>query len=216
MSNEGFLRRWSRLKGGRDGLPCPPAGQEEQRANSDLGHPPQASANFSPGLSPSLSPGASLNADLRTAPNHDDLAGAHAAEATLPVRTALPTLEDAMRLTAESDYSAFMAQGVDKAARRMAMKKLFADPHFSQLDGLDIYMGDYNRADPLPASMLAALRQAQDFIQQAPADEEHAGAQDEPEAAVAAAGAARKAGMPCSDKDGGMQEQGNREKGEEA
>lgn len=76
----------------------------------------------------------------------------------------LPTLDDVARLTADSDYSAFVAKGVDQMVRRQALKKLFTDPHFNVMDGLDIYIDDYNRPSPLPASMLAALRQAQSFI----------------------------------------------------
>jgi hypothetical protein len=68
-----------------------------------------------------------------------------------------PTLADAAQLHAGSDYSAFVARGVDSAVRRLAMKKLFADPHFNLGDGLDIYMGDYNLPSPVSAAMLAAL-----------------------------------------------------------
>ena len=64
---------------------------------------------------------------------------------------ALPTLADAAALDAGSDYSAFVGRGVDSAVRRLAMKKLFADPHFNLIDGLDIYMGDYNLPDPVSA-----------------------------------------------------------------
>lgn len=86
-------------------------------------------------------------------------------EAQAPQTTGL-TLEDVARLTPDSDYAVFFAQGVDKAVRRMALKKLFSDPHFNLPDGLDIYMGDYSQASPVSASMLAALQQAQGFLQQ--------------------------------------------------
>jgi len=93
---------------------------------------------------------------------------AAAVEAPLPaVHTAveeeerpLPTLDDVARLTPESDYSAFVAKGVDKAVQRMALKKLFADPNFAVMDGLDIYISDYNKAAPLTDAMLATLRHA--------------------------------------------------------
>jgi hypothetical protein len=73
---------------------------------------------------------------------------------------ALPTLADAAALDAQSDYSAFVARGVDSAVRRLAMKKLFADPHFNLKDGLDIFMGDYNLPDPVSPAMLASLTHA--------------------------------------------------------
>jgi hypothetical protein len=75
-----------------------------------------------------------------------------------------PTLADAAELTAESDYSAFVARGVDSAVRRLAMKKLFADPHFNLIDGLDIYMGDYSLPDPVSPAMLASLDHAQSMF----------------------------------------------------
>src|SRR5213076_39854 len=71
-----------------------------------------------------------------------------------PVAAAAPvTLDDVARLGPESDYSAFVARGVDKAVQRLALKKLFADPRFNVVDGLDIYMGDYNKADPVAPAM---------------------------------------------------------------
>jgi hypothetical protein len=81
------------------------------------------------------------------------LAPAPAPAAEVP----LPTLADAAQLTADSDFSAFVARGVDASVRRLAMKKLFADPHFNLGDGLDIYMGDYNVASPVSDEMLASL-----------------------------------------------------------
>jgi hypothetical protein len=72
----------------------------------------------------------------------------------------LPTLADAAQLDAQSDYSAFVGRAVDPDVRRLAMKKLFADPHFNVIDGLDIYMADYNLPSPVSAEMLASLTHA--------------------------------------------------------
>jgi hypothetical protein len=102
-----------------------------------------------------------------------------------------PTLEDVARLTQESDYSAFVARGVDKTVQRMALKKLFADPHFNVMDGLDIYIDDYNKVTPLSAEMLASLKHAPGVLSQLFGDdkerdgqaEEGAGAK-EPEMAL--------------------------------
>lgn len=85
-----------------------------------------------------------------------------------------PTLEDVARLTRDSDYSAFMAKGVDKTVQRMALKKLFADPHFNVMDGLDIYISDYNKVVPLAPDMLAALRHAPGVLDRLFADEREA------------------------------------------
>ncbi len=79
-----------------------------------------------------------------------------------PVPTAppLPTLEDVALLTRESDYSRFVAPGVDGSVRNAAMKKLFTDPHFNVMDGLDTYIDDYGKPDPIPESMLRMMRQS--------------------------------------------------------
>ena len=98
---------------------------------------------------------------------------------------ALPTLADVATLNADSDYSAFVARGVDSTVRRLALKKLFADPHFNLIDGLDIYMGDYNKADPIPDAMLAALNCAKDFIVKAVDAAEPEPAPDPPEQGLA-------------------------------
>jgi hypothetical protein len=76
----------------------------------------------------------------------------------------LPTLADAAQLNADSDYSAFVARGVDSSVRRLALKKLFADPHFNLGDGLDIYMGDYNLPSPVSDEMLASLDHAKNLF----------------------------------------------------
>ena len=49
---------------------------------------------------------------------------------------------------------------VDEGVKRAAMKKLFADPHFNVMDGLDTYIDDYGKPDPIPASMLRQMVQS--------------------------------------------------------
>lgn len=71
-----------------------------------------------------------------------------------------PTLEEAEALTPESDFRRFAGAGVDPQVRNAAMKKLFADPHFNVMDGLDIYIDDYSKPDPIPPEMLRQLASA--------------------------------------------------------
>jgi hypothetical protein len=75
-----------------------------------------------------------------------------------------PTIEDVAALTPDSDFKPFVARGVDENVRRSAMKKLFADPHFNVMDGLDVYIEDYNKFDPIPPAMLAALNHAKGLL----------------------------------------------------
>jgi hypothetical protein len=88
-----------------------------------------------------------------------------------------PTLDDVAKLTPESDFSSFMTQNVPSEIKNAAVKKLFADPHFNIMDGLDIYIGDYNTPDPLPAGMLAKMVGAQFLgLVKAPEDVAQSGA----------------------------------------
>lgn len=68
-----------------------------------------------------------------------------------------PTLEDVAALDYDADFRRFVQPGVDESVRRSAMKKLFTDPQFNVMDGLDIYIGDYNTFEPMSAAMVAAL-----------------------------------------------------------
>jgi hypothetical protein len=40
------------------------------------------------------------------------------------------------------------------------MKKLFADPRYNVMDGLDVYTGDYSRPEPIPNAILRQLASA--------------------------------------------------------
>ena len=71
------------------------------------------------------------------------------------------SLEDVKLLTKDSDFKPFMAQNVGVAVRNAAMKKLFADPHFNVMDGLDIYIDDYSKSDPIPDAMLRQMNSSQ-------------------------------------------------------
>jgi Protein of unknown function (DUF3306) len=72
-----------------------------------------------------------------------------------------PTLQDVQALTPESDFSAFTGVNVSPEVSNAAMKKLFTDPHYNVMDGLDIYIDDYSKPDPLPLSMLRQMASAQ-------------------------------------------------------
>ncbi len=78
-----------------------------------------------------------------------------AAETSAPE---LPPVESLKGL--ESEYQEFLRPDVDPATRSAALRKLFGDPHFNQMDGLDVYIDDYSKEDPIPHAMLRALNQA--------------------------------------------------------
>ena len=71
-----------------------------------------------------------------------------------------PTLAEAQALTPASDFTRFVAPGVDNQVKNLALKRLFSDPHFNVMDGLDTYIDDYGKPDPIPPSMLRKMVQA--------------------------------------------------------
>ncbi len=93
------------------------------------------------------------NAPVQPTPHPVETA-ADVAQAAAPE---LPTLEDAQQLTPASDFKPFMVRGVSADVKNAAMKKLFTDPHYNVMDGLDTYIDDYSIADPIPEAMLRKM-----------------------------------------------------------
>ncbi|WP_353201234.1 DUF3306 domain-containing protein [Polynucleobacter sp.] len=84
-------------------------------------------------------------------------------EPSVDTPDALPsvTLDDVKKIDKLApDFSAFMQPGVDPSVQQAAMKKMFTDPHFNVMDGLDIYIGDYSKPDPIPLEMLKRMVQS--------------------------------------------------------
>src|SRR3989304_1864874 len=104
--------------------------------------------------------------------------------ADAPTDAPLPTIEELRGV--ESEYRGFLRPGVDETLRRTALKKLFQDPHFNVMDGLDTYIDDYTKADPIPEAMLRTLNQAQGLIFDREGDQPPGA--EQPAAADAAAG----------------------------
>ena len=86
---------------------------------------------------------------------------APAAAPNAPAAAPLPPVDS---LTFDSDFAPFVQPKVDESTKRAALKKLFADPRFNAMDGLDVYVDDYTQADPMPAGMLDKLARVYDTI----------------------------------------------------
>src|SRR6478752_3981503 len=112
----------------------------------------------------------------------------------------LPSLES---LTIDSDYSPFMQPGVDDAMKRGALKKLFSDPHFNVMDGLDVYIDDYSKPDPIDPAIVRTLTQAR-YIFNPPATRVNAAGyvEDVPDDAPAGDAAAESDAAQASPADG--------------
>jgi len=112
----------------------------------------------------------------------------------------LPSLES---LTIDSDYSPFMQPGVDDAMKRGALKKLFSDPRFNVMDGLDVYIDDYSKPDPIDAAIVRTLTQAR-YIFNPPATRVNAAGhvEDVPDDALAGDAAAQSDAVVPNPADG--------------
>jgi hypothetical protein len=105
------------------------------------------------------------------APMSSPVAAIPGAAPAAAAETPLPPVES---LTFDSDFAAFMQPKIDETTKRAALKKLFSDPSFNVMDGLDIYVGDYTQPDPMPAGMLEKLSAVYRMLDPAepPPDEE--------------------------------------------
>jgi hypothetical protein len=147
MADEGFLRRWARRKSevleGRAPSPDPVAVAPLDAAGPTVPVAVPVPAPAESGAEPE----------------------------PLPAERPLPTMDDVAALDADSDFSGFVARGVDQAVRRSALKKLFADPHFNVMDRLDVYIDDYNKPSPMSEAMLASLNHAKSAFMKMVEDE---------------------------------------------
>jgi hypothetical protein len=73
-----------------------------------------------------------------------------------PVSVELPAIDS---LSLESDFTPFLRPEVDDTLRRQALKKLFAQPAFNVMDGLDVYIDDYGKPDPIAPEIVRQLVQ---------------------------------------------------------
>ena len=74
---------------------------------------------------------------------------------------ALPAVEN---MTPESDFAGFMHPKVKDELRRLALKKLFSDPHFNVPDPFEPYSRDWNDVEALTPELLATLNQARTVL----------------------------------------------------
>jgi hypothetical protein len=140
--DEGFLARWSRRK--IDARKAPPAQRPPgQTPSGQTAAPPSPP----PAAAPAATPGAAPPA---------------------PPPAELPALES---LTPHSDFSAFMRPGIDPSLKGEALKTLFSDASLYPMDGLDVYIDDYAKPDPLPEGWLERLNQFATLHGEPPAEE---------------------------------------------
>ena len=162
-TNESFLSRWSRRKRDSrrpDDDPAPGGSGddvERERKRPEAAGPEdagrEAAGSDAVERAAASSPGAP-SVDRPAPVDSREPARVDEAQKARPIE--LPPIAS---LTPQSDFRPFMQKGVDAATRNAALAQLFRDPHFNVMDGLDVYIDDYTRTEPIPSTMLAKLRQ---------------------------------------------------------
>jgi len=138
--SDGFLGRWSRRKlDVKQGKPVEADPVEAVEAQLPVAAPPASS------LQAASSPQAGSSDPEVLAP---------------PPPDPPPTLEEAEALTPQSDFRRFATADVAPDVKNAALKKLFADPRYNVQDGLDVYIDDYSKPDPMPYAMARQLASA--------------------------------------------------------
>jgi Protein of unknown function (DUF3306) len=168
--SEGFLSRWSRLKKRTGDSPAhDPAGASNADADSSLKAAGQSDTLANTHGSPTgkFMPWAGINPAYQKAPAEGlpAIDGAASGQVLDPAKRGesspeergQATLPDIASLNMASDFKPFMQANVPAESRNAALKKLFADPSFNVMDGLDTYVADYSLPDPIPAEMLKEL-----------------------------------------------------------
>jgi hypothetical protein len=133
---EDFLTRWSRRK-------------TLSRQGEELPEPADDTGGEQQDASPAAQEPAVVPEDLSPEPA--------AEEAGVPEEAApeLPPLES---LDQDSDYSAFLGDGVPADLKQKALRKLFHSPKFNIRDGLDDYDWDFSNPEPLGDIITAEMR----------------------------------------------------------
>lgn len=126
--SENFLSRWSKRK-------------LEVRAQEQLAE--QASVLQTEAPLSGVDSGQGAAADELSTPK--PLEQTAATQPELP----LPTEEDLQAVEQGGDIKAFMVEKVSTELKNKAFKALFSRPEFNVMDGLDIYIDDYNKFTPL-------------------------------------------------------------------
>jgi hypothetical protein len=156
---KGFsLRRWSQRKAAARAAP---------RSNGERDETTHGARDVSVAGAPVAAPPSSTQSSLVSeVPQTVAYAGPASAH---PQRSDAPTQQDSPpasplpsidSLSIDSDFTGFMQPGVDESLKRGALKKLFSDPRFNVMDGLDVYIDDYSKPDPIDPAIVRTLAQA--------------------------------------------------------
>lgn len=143
----GFLSRWSRRK--HEAREHDAGGRQAEDVTGEV---PPATTGTPPSHDASA-PDLPVTQDASDTPPSSPDTG----EGQRDGAARLPTLDDVGKVLPDGDFSSFMARDVPTDVRNAAMKKLFSDPHYNVMDGLDTYIDDYSQMEAMPANMLGRI-----------------------------------------------------------
>lgn len=138
MTRDGFLHRWARRKV-----------EARERVLEDEGGVLQDGEAAEQTPAGNLSPPPAAV----TLPQTSPATGVTSEE----IETPPLTLQDVQALTRDSDFAPFVSQRASPEVKNAALKKLFADPHYNVMDGLDTYIDDYSNMESLPTATLRQM-----------------------------------------------------------
>ena len=156
--SEGFLSRWSRRKRGQEA--AEPAEPPQPVPTRVADAAPSSAIEGSVGPDGPVGPAGSGDARPEgptVGTRVDQDAEARPGQAG----GAAGSLPEVASLTPDSDFRPFMRSGVEPSTRNAALRKLFSDPHFNEMDGLDTYIEDYGKFTPIPPEILKQLVQSE-------------------------------------------------------
>lgn len=81
-----------------------------------------------------------------------------------------PPLPDPLSLGMDDDFSGFLRDKVPATLKRQALQHLFSHAHFNQVDGLDVYMEDFNQVANLDAASMELVKHAKAVLDPTPRD----------------------------------------------
>jgi hypothetical protein len=145
-TGDGFLSRWSKRK----------TALREGQAVAEPVAPPVAPRSPEPVRAELVDAPREILASPSTSSGRTD----EASSARTDDKPPPPTLDDVAKLVVGDDIKRFVAPDVEPAVKNAALKKLFAEPQFNVMDGLDTYIDDYGKPDPIPESMLRQMVQS--------------------------------------------------------
>lgn len=179
---ETALGRWSRLKRSR--------GEEDRAGPSDRADAPGGDPRQQPptgGARPESS-GTAVGDDAAVSTGLGEPGDGGGGE---PAALALPEIAS---LTKDSDFTAFLREGVPQEIRRQALRALWrSDPVLACLDGLNDYDDDYSHTRTVSEAVRTAYRVGKGYLQDPPEAAEEAA---EAEATSEPAAGADEAGGP--------------------